>query len=99
MTEAADYADAVAKSRRGFGNRLRGLLRGGAITDETWEEVDAAERAELRARVEAALEQLRQVEHELEEIAIALGRPSADAARVAVRRSLLKIAAIMKQTK
>jgi hypothetical protein len=40
MTEAADYADAVAKSRRGFGNRLRGLLRGGAITDETWEEVE-----------------------------------------------------------
>ena len=40
--------------------------------DATWEEVDAAERAELRARVEAALERLRQVEDELEEIAIAL---------------------------
>ena len=40
---------------------------------ETWEEADGAERAELRARVEAALEQLRQVERELEEIAIALG--------------------------
>ena len=40
---------------------------------ETWAEADAAERAELRARVEAALEQLRQVEHELEEIVIALG--------------------------
>ena len=38
--------------------------------DETWEEVD--ERAELRARVEAALERLRQVEDELEEIAITL---------------------------
>ena len=38
--QAADYAEAVAKSRRGFGNRLRGLLRGGAISDETWEEVE-----------------------------------------------------------
>ena len=37
---------------------------------ETWEEADAAERAELRARVEAALEQLRQ-SSDLEEIAIA----------------------------
>jgi fused signal recognition particle receptor len=37
---AADYADAVAKSRRGFGNRLRGLLRGAAISDETWDEVE-----------------------------------------------------------
>jgi hypothetical protein len=40
--------------------------------DEMWEEVDASERAELRARVEAALERLRQVEDELEEIAIDL---------------------------
>jgi fused signal recognition particle receptor len=37
---AADYGEAVAKSRRGFGDRLRGLLRGGAISDETWEEVE-----------------------------------------------------------
>jgi fused signal recognition particle receptor len=37
---AADYADAVARSRRGFGDRLRGLLRSGAIGDETWEEVE-----------------------------------------------------------
>ena len=36
----ADYAPAVEKSRRGFGERLRGLLRGGAISDETWEEVE-----------------------------------------------------------
>ena len=61
-------------------------------------------------RYEAALSQLREEEREAviarvdfglayEEIAIALGRPSADAARVAVRRSLLKIAAKMKQTK
>jgi RNA polymerase sigma factor (sigma-70 family) len=61
-------------------------------------------------RYEAALGQLREEEREIviarvdfglayEEIAIALGRPSADAARVAVRRSLLKIADIMKRTK
>jgi fused signal recognition particle receptor len=37
---AADYATAVEKSRRGFGSRLRELLRGGAITDETWDEVE-----------------------------------------------------------
>jgi fused signal recognition particle receptor len=38
---AADYAAAVEKSRRGFGSRLRGLLgAGGAITDETWDEVE-----------------------------------------------------------
>ena len=36
----ADYAPAVEKSRRGFGTRLRGLLRGAAISDETWEEVE-----------------------------------------------------------
>ncbi len=40
MTDPADYAPAVEKSRRGFGDRLRGLLRGGAISDETWEEVE-----------------------------------------------------------
>jgi len=60
-------------------------------------------------RYEAALGQLREEEREAviarldfgltyEEIAIALGRPSADAARVAVRRSLLKLAKIMKRT-
>jgi RNA polymerase sigma-70 factor, ECF subfamily len=60
-------------------------------------------------RYEAALSQLREEDREAviarvdfgltyEEIAIALGRPSADAARVAVRRSLLKVAAKMKQT-
>jgi fused signal recognition particle receptor len=38
---AADYAVGVEKSRRGFGSRLRGLLgAGGAITDETWGEVE-----------------------------------------------------------
>lgn len=37
---AADYAAGIEKSRRGFGARLRGLLRGGAISEETWEEVE-----------------------------------------------------------
>ena len=38
--QAADYAAGVEKSRRGFGTRLRSLLRGGTISDETWEEVE-----------------------------------------------------------
>jgi fused signal recognition particle receptor len=38
--QASDYAPAVEKSRRGFGDRLRGLLRSGSISDETWQEVE-----------------------------------------------------------
>jgi len=62
----ADYAPAVEKSRRGFGERLRGLLRGGAISDETWEEVEetliAADMgAELAMRVVDKARQRRDV--------------------------------------
>jgi fused signal recognition particle receptor len=39
---AADYELAVAKTRGGLGGRLRALLRGGAIDDATWEEVEEA---------------------------------------------------------
>ncbi|HEY7600088.1 MAG TPA: signal recognition particle-docking protein FtsY, partial [Candidatus Limnocylindrales bacterium] len=39
---AADYEGAVAKTRAGLSGRLRALLRGGAISDETWEEVEEA---------------------------------------------------------
>jgi len=36
----ADYSAGVEKSRRGFGGRLRTLLRGDEIDDATWEEVE-----------------------------------------------------------
>jgi len=36
----ADYAAGVEKSRRGFGSRLRTLLRSDSIDDATWEEVE-----------------------------------------------------------
>ena len=39
---ASDYDHAVARTRSGLGGRLRALLRGGAISDETWEEVEEA---------------------------------------------------------
>jgi fused signal recognition particle receptor len=39
---AADYEDAVARTRQGLGGRLRTLLRGSSISDETWEEVEEA---------------------------------------------------------
>jgi RNA polymerase sigma factor (sigma-70 family) len=68
----------------------------------------AAMSQEAVERYEAALGQLREQEREAviarldfgltyEEIAIALGRPSADAVRVSVRRSLLTLAEIMKR--
>jgi fused signal recognition particle receptor len=38
---AADYQEAVAKTRQGLGGRLRSLLRG-TIDDATWEEVEEA---------------------------------------------------------
>jgi fused signal recognition particle receptor len=62
----ADYAEAVDKSRRGFGARLRTLLRGAAISDETWEEVEetliAADMgAELALRVVDRARQRRDV--------------------------------------
>jgi fused signal recognition particle receptor len=39
---AADYEHAVARTRARLGGRLRALLRGGAISDETWQEVEEA---------------------------------------------------------
>ena len=42
LPAAADYSDAVAKTRHGLGGRLRSLLRGDKISDETWEEVEEA---------------------------------------------------------
>jgi RNA polymerase sigma-70 factor (ECF subfamily) len=62
---------------------------------------------ETLARYEAALDQLREEERELiigrvewgldyHELAAALGKPSANAARVAVSRALVKLAATMK---
>jgi fused signal recognition particle receptor len=39
---AADYTQAVAKTRQGLGGRLRSLLRGSDIGDDTWEEVEEA---------------------------------------------------------
>ncbi|CAN5707166.1 signal recognition particle-docking protein FtsY [soil metagenome] len=39
---AADYEQAVARTRQGLGGRLRALLRGSEISDETWVEVEEA---------------------------------------------------------
>jgi RNA polymerase sigma-70 factor, ECF subfamily len=69
----------------------------------------AASEKEVFERYESALGQLREEEREIviarldfeltyEQIAVALGRPSPDAARVAVRRALVKLSEIMKST-
>jgi fused signal recognition particle receptor len=62
----ADYAAGLEKSRRGFGARLRSLLRAGTISDETWSEVEetliAADLgAELALRVVQRARQRRDV--------------------------------------
>jgi fused signal recognition particle receptor len=59
------YAEGVARTRLGFGNRLRSLLRG-SIDDEVWEEVEevlisADVGAELAGRVVAGARKRQQV--------------------------------------